>query len=132
MSPEPLLEERLTGSVIGAFYEGYNTLGFGFLEHLYAAALERELRARSHLVERERSVTIRYKGAEIGLQRLDFVVDARLVVEIKSTRALHPSAMRQLHNYLCASGLGVGLLLHFGPEPAFYRVVGPGARRVAR
>lgn len=39
-------EEALTDSIIGAFFEVYNTLGFGFLEHIYKAALERELRAR--------------------------------------------------------------------------------------
>ena len=46
MAPGELIEERLTHSVIGAFYEVYNTLGFGFLEHIYVMALERELLAR--------------------------------------------------------------------------------------
>ena len=45
-----LLEENLTRSVIGAFFEVYNNLGFGFLEHLYVMALERELMARGHQV----------------------------------------------------------------------------------
>ena len=46
--PEGLIEEELTRSVIGAFFEVYNTLGYGFLEHVYASALERELVARGH------------------------------------------------------------------------------------
>ena len=45
----PLVEERLTRSVIGAFFEVYNTLGFGFLEHIYVMALERELVERGHV-----------------------------------------------------------------------------------
>ena len=53
MARNELIEERLTHSVIGAFYEVYNTLGYGFLEHLYKAALERELRDRGHRVGRE-------------------------------------------------------------------------------
>jgi len=53
-----LLEARLTGSVIGAFYEVYNTLGFGFLENLYSMALERELLTRAHRVAREVEVRV--------------------------------------------------------------------------
>lgn len=52
-----LIEEQLTGSIIGAFYEVYNTLGFGFLEHIYVMAMERELIARGHHVDREMTVT---------------------------------------------------------------------------
>jgi GxxExxY protein len=118
-----LIEERLTRSVIGAFFDVYNTLGYGFLEHLYSVALERELVARGHEVSRELSVRINYKGNELGMQRLDLVVDGKLIVEMKSTQDLHKSAVRQLYNYLKATNLSVGLLLHFGPEPKFFRIV---------
>ena len=123
---DPTLE-RPIHSVIGAFYEVYNALGYGFLEHLYLAALEHELGARGHRVGREVPVRITYKGIELGTQRLDMLVDDRIVVEAKSTHALHPVATRQVYNYLRATGLGDGLVLHFGPEPRFYRVSGPGA-----
>ena len=118
-----LLAERLTHSVIGAFFDVYNALGYGFLEHVYVLALERELKMREHHVARELGVTIRYKGEELCVQRLDMVVDGVLVVESKSTTTLHPTAHRQLFNYLRATNLEVGLLLHFGPEPKFHRVV---------
>jgi len=118
-----LIEEQLTHSVIGAFYEVYNTLGFGFLESVYKAALERELRARGHAVAREVSVRVVYKGEEIAWQRLDLLVDDRLVVELKATFDLHKAHQRQLYNYLRAARRQVGLLLHFGPEPQFYRVI---------
>lgn len=118
-----LIEETLTDSVIGAFYEVYNTLGFGFLEHLYRMALERELVARGHRVAREVVIRVSYKGDELGTQRLDMIVDKKLVVEIKSTYQLHKAAARQVYNYLRATNLEVGLLLHFGPEPVFYRLI---------
>jgi hypothetical protein len=51
--PNHLIEEELTKSVIGAFFEVYNNLRFGFLEHIYVMAMERELRARGHHVGRE-------------------------------------------------------------------------------
>ena len=123
MAPGDLIEERLTHSVIGAFFEVYNNLGYGFLEHVYVMALERELLARKHQVAREVAVQVFYKGDHIAEQRLDLVVDRKLVVEAKSTHDLHKSANRQVYNYLKATNLEVGLLLHFGPEPRFYRMV---------
>jgi len=121
--PGGLIEEELTGSVIGAFFDVYNTLGYGFLEHVYALALERELLDRGHRVGREVSVNISYKGIILTSQRLDFVVDEKLVVDTKSTQTLPPFAARQLYNYLRATNLVIGLLLHFGPEPKFHRLV---------
>lgn len=118
-----LLHEELTRSAIGAFYEVYNTLDYGFLEGLYVLALERELRGRGHRVSRELAVRVMYKGEELGMQRLDMVVDDLLVVEVKSTHALHASATRQLRNYLRATNLEVGLLFHFGPRAEFHRIV---------
>ena len=122
MSDE-LLHAALTQSVIGAFYEVYNTFKHGLLESLYKAALERELRARGHRVARELSVRVMYKGEEIGMQRLDMVVDDLLIVEAKSTNVLHESATRQLYTYLRATNLEVGLLLHFGPKAQYFRLV---------
>jgi GxxExxY protein len=95
MARNELLLERLTYSVIGAFYEVYNVLGYGFLEHIYVAALERELLARGHRVGREVRVAVVYKEMVIGWQRLDFVVDDVLVIEVKSTFSIEPSATRQ-------------------------------------
>ncbi len=51
------------------------------------------------------------------------IVDRKLVVETKSTHELHKSANRQVYNYLRSTNLEVGLLLHFGPDARFYRVV---------
>ena len=118
-----LLEEELSHSVIGAFYEVFRALGYGFLEHLYVMAMERELRARGHRVGREVWVPVAYKGEELGMQRLDMIVDERLIVEVKSTEVLSPAARRQVISYLNATRLQVGLLLHFGPVPKFYRFV---------
>lgn len=118
-----LVEEKLTHSILRAFYDVYNELGYGFLEHLYIMALERELLARGHTVAREVGITVLYKGAELGCQRMDLVVDGKVIVETKSTQDLHKSATRQVHNYLRATGMEVGLLLHFGPEPRFFRLI---------
>ena len=123
MTRTKLIHDRLTYSVIGAFYEVYYALGYGFLEHVYVAALTRELRSRKHEIGREVSVPVLYKGEEVARQRLDMIVDQLLVVEVKSTRTLHDGSVRQVENYLRATRLELGLLLHFGPQPRFYRVI---------
>jgi hypothetical protein len=64
-----------------------------------------------------------YKGIEIARQRLDLVVDDKLVIEAKSSYKLPEAASRQLHNYLRATTLEVGLLFHFGPKPRFERLI---------
>ena len=125
MARDSLAFEQLTYSVIGAFFEVYNTLGFGFLEHLYVMALERELLARGHRVEREVSVLVTYKGDQLGWQRIDMLVDDVLILEVKSTFDLPKAAKRQVYNYLRATGKPVGMLLHFGVEPRFFRLDNP-------
>lgn len=109
-----LIAEELTYSIIGASHEVYNQLGFGFREHVYIKALERELRARGHRVSREVSVVVYYKGEELTTERMDMLVDDQIAVETKSTVRLDESASRQLFNYLRATRVEVGLLLHFG------------------
>ena len=118
----PRPDDATPRRVVGAFYEVYNVLGYGFLEAVYARALERELRARGLRVEREVLVEARYKGEVVGVFRADMLVDGRVVVELKATPALVPGDRAQLLNYLRGSGLREGLLLHFGPEPRFRRV----------
>ena len=123
MQKHRLLEEGLTQSVIGCFFDVYNYFGGGLPEYIYVRALERELRARGHRVEREVAVMVSYKDEELAMLRLDMLVDGCLVIEAKATDDLHPKALRQLYNYLRCTPHEVGLLLHFGSEPKFYRVI---------
>ena len=121
-----LVEREITADVIGAFYEVYNQLGFGFLEFIYARALEKELLKRGRTVAREVAVPVFYKGEIIANQRVDMVVDDKVMVEIKSTEVLHPRSHRITLNYLRATPLQVALLLHFGPKARFFRLANFG------
>jgi GxxExxY protein len=118
-----LLHKELTGSIISAFYEAYNELRYGFLEAIYAEAMARLLRKRGHSVEREVMAHVWFQGDIIGVQRLDMIVDEKVVIEIKSTHDLALAAHRQLLSYLRGTGLELGLLLHFGPEAKFHRII---------
>jgi GxxExxY protein len=121
--PAILIEEELTEALIGVFYDVYNSPGYGFLEHVYMLAMERELTRLGHSVARERSTPVYFKGDPLCLYRIDMVVDDKVIIETKATEQLHPSATRQLRNYLKATDIEVGLLLHYGPEPRYYRQV---------
>src|ERR1051325_6644617 len=116
-----MLHEELTGSVIGSFFDVHRALGFGFREYIYALALERDLRAKGHRVEREVPVMIYYRGEPLAAQTIDMVVDQKLIVEIKARERLPEDANAQTFGYLCASDLELGLLLHHGRKPRFYR-----------
>lgn len=116
-----LVHEPITRAIIGAFYYVFNKLGSGLLESVYAAALTKVLRARGHLVEREVPVEVWFEGEPIARQRIDLLVDRKVIVEIKSGDRLSTAARLQLANYLSATGIEVGLLLHFGPRPMFMR-----------
>jgi GxxExxY protein len=123
-----LVEEALTKSIIGAFYDVYNQLDYAFLESIYSEALARELVRRGHSVRREVPIPIYFNTEVVGMQRIDMIVDGRVIVELKSTHDLSKISHRQLFAYLRGSNLEVGLLLHFGPKPAFYRVISTRSR----
>ena len=124
-----MLDERgfdpVSRRIIGAFYDVYNTLRFGFLEQVYAGALAVELQERDIAYQREGAIDVRYKDRIVGFYRADFIVERSVVVEVKAGRALDPSSRWQTLNYLRATGMSVGLVLHFGPTAQFQRVVGP-------
>ena len=110
-------------SIVGGFFAVYNYYGYGLSEQVYAGALEHELRDRGHEVIRELVVEIDYQGRYVARQRLDMVVDGRVVVETKATEKLSPAAPMQLISYLRATSFETGLILHFGPSPSFKRYI---------
>jgi GxxExxY protein len=113
-----MLEKETTSHVIGAFFTVYNKLGFGFLESVYAEALERELVKRGRTVQREVHLTVWYDGRELANQRVDMIVDGTVLVESKSSAVLPAFAKRQVLNYLRGTSLQVGLLPPFRSRSA--------------
>ena len=118
-----LFEERLTHSIIGSFFDVYNYFGFGLLESVYANALAEDLRAKGHKVDREVSVAVYYKGKIIGWHRVDMLVDDKVAVENKASERLPRATQQQILTYLNATRLEIGLILHFGLTPKFYRFI---------
>ena len=119
-----IIEKELSYVIVGAFLRVYNALGFGFLESIYARALEIVLKALGLRVDREYPIPVYFEGHQIGFHRVDMLVERKIVIEIKSTERLAEGAKRQLRSYVTAADLELGLLLHFGPEPNSYRILG--------
>lgn len=125
LTSEQLVERQLTGKIIESFFTVYNALDFGMLERVYRNALVVELSRHQLNARVEVPIEVLYRGVEVGFFRIDLLVEDKVAVEVKATELLAPIAKRQLLNYLRVSRLEVGLLLHFGPEPKFHRLVSP-------
>ena len=119
----PLLHEGLTRSAIGAFYDSYNKLGYGFHESVYVGGFCIELRRRNHRVEREVPIPVYYDGEIIGAYKADVLVDSTLLVEVKAQPAIDGVHVRQLRNYLACTTYEIGLIICYGLEPKFKRMI---------
>ncbi|MBL7201379.1 MAG: GxxExxY protein [Anaerolineae bacterium] len=109
-----LHEEALTREIIGAAIEVHRELGPGLLESAYRSCLARELSLRGLPFEQEKPLPVEYKGVRLECgYRLDFVVDGKVVVELKAVDEIHPVHEAQLLTYLKLTSCRVGLLLNF-------------------
>ena len=124
-----LINHDLTGQILRAFYLVYNELGSGLVEAVYEHALARELRTAGLEVRRQVPVTVNFRGKQAGLFRADIVVEDKVVLELKARSQIYPIHEVQLMNFLRASNFEVGLLLNFGPEPRFKRLIYSNTRK---
>ena len=115
--------QSLTRLTIGAFLHVYAQFGYGFVEGVYQRGTAVELSYRGLGVATEVPFEIVHRGVPIGLYRADLIVESTLVVEVKAGLLLDPAAAPQLLNYLKASKLPLGLILHAGPRPTIKRIV---------
>jgi GxxExxY protein len=112
-----LYEKDLTDKIIGAALEVHRTLGPGLLESTYAACLAHELALRGVPFEREKALPVHYKDVLLDCgYRLDFLVDGKAIIELKSVEQLAPIHTAQLMTYLRLTGCQVGLLMNFNVE----------------
>ena len=115
--------DEITEGVIGAFYEVYNVLGYGFLEKVYEMALASEFSRRGLKFSRQVPIEVCYKGDVVGNYVADFLVEGEVIVEVKAMIGLTGADENQLLNYLRATGKSVGLVLNFGREAEIKRKV---------
>lgn len=107
---------EITGVVIGAAMKVHSELGNGFPEIIYHRSLSIELKERGINYVREITIPLYYKGEEIGKRRLDFLVEERVLIELKAVSEINETHYNQVLNYLTAYNLEIGLLLNFGEK----------------
>jgi len=123
MHTDKLKHKELSHLIIKSFYEVYNELGGGFLESVYENAMALVLQQQGLHVETQKEIAVYFRGTLIGNFRADMVVEEKVLLELKAVRCLEPVHEAQLLNYLKATTIEVGLLMNFGNEPAFKRLV---------
>ncbi len=102
----------------GAVFEVYREMGCGFLEAVYQECLERELALQAIPFIAQRDLVLHYKGTPlVQTYRPDFICYELIIVEIKAVKELTNEHRAQVHNYLKATGLELGLLVNFGHYP---------------
>ena len=118
-----LLYRELTFAIIGAAMEVHGILGPGFLETVYQSALARELTLRGIPFEQQVHLPVSYKDVLVGEYIADFIIEGKLIVEIKAVSNFNSQHQAQAMHYLAATGCRLALLLNFGTGSLEHRRV---------
>ncbi len=110
------IKDKLTFEIIGCAMKVHSALGNGYQEVIYQNALAIELRKSKIDFLREKEMPIYYDGEEIGTRRADFLIENKVIVELKAKIKLEDVHLAQGLNYLVAYNMDKGLLLNFGAK----------------
>ena len=111
-----LQHKEITQEIIGASFDVFRELGYGFLERVYQKAMKVELEIRGLKAETEAEIQVWYKGVIVGDYRADILVNSCVLVELKVSPVINLKDEAQLLNELKATGIKVGLLINFGKQ----------------
>ena len=116
--------EELSKKIIGVAIEVHRELGPGFLENIYEEALKIEFSEHNLNYDSQKEIKIKYLETEIGMHRLDLLVENKIIVELKAVKEFADIHFAQLRSYLKATGLKTGLLFNFSrPTLEIKRIV---------
>ena len=117
------LHKSLSDSILKIYYEVYNELGYGFLEKVYQNAMYFELKSQGFKVEAQKQIKVYYKSQMVGEYFADIIVEDLITLELKACECLMDGHQAQLLNYLKVTKVEIGMLLNFGTEPEFKRLI---------
>jgi len=108
--------KELTYKVIGALYEVHKELGSIHKEIIYHKAIAIELAYRNIPFVEEKSIPVKYKGKKIGIYKPDFIIDDKVILEIKVSPAITKAMQEQVYYYVKGTKYKLVLLANFGTQ----------------
>ena len=115
-SPGEFPLKEITNRIISCAIEVHSLLGPGLLESVYEEALSHEFILRKIAHERQKEISLKYKGKDIGKHRIDYLVENEVIVELKAVETMNKIYEAQLLTYLKAMNKRIGLLINFNVE----------------
>ncbi len=116
-----LIYPELSYKIIGILFDVYNQLGYGYQEKYYEKAVATSLKLAKLNYKEQFSIPLEFKGEKIGNYFLDFLVDDKIVLELKRGERVAKSNIDQIYAYLKATGLKLGILAQFAPSGIKFR-----------
>ena len=111
-----ILYEKESYKIRSAIFEVYNTLGPGFKEVVYHKALMEEFDRKDLTFDDKKRIQIKYKDKFVGTYEPDFIVEEKIIVEIKAVEKMPKVYEKQLYSYLKGTDYKVGFLVNFGDD----------------
>ena len=113
---EKILYKDLSYKLTGCLFKVYNELGPGHKEDVYHKALKIELDEQKINYTSKKRLTIKYKNKVVGVYEPDFIIEDKIILEIKSALCIHKVYELQLYYYLKGANYKLGYLVNFGSE----------------
>jgi GxxExxY protein len=110
---DDLVYPELSYEIIGCAYEVWDELGYGHMEKIYQKALGVSFRSKKISFEEQVHYSLKFKDELVGRGFLDFLVDKKVIVELKKEQNFSKANITQVLNYLKLSDLKLAILINF-------------------
>lgn len=116
-----IVEKTLSYKIVGILFNVHSQLGNRYQEKYYQRAIAEGLAQNSLIFERELPVDLKYNDKSVGKYFIDFLIEDKIVLEIKAVPWLKPVDFKQILGYLKAKRLRLGILANFRPNSLVYK-----------
>lgn len=113
---DKIIHKELSYKIVGVLFEVFEELGYGYKESCYQKAIERGLKIKNIPHKSQVPFKLAYKGQVIGKIYLDFLIDGKIILEIKKGNYFGRKNIEQILNYLKMTGLKLAILANFTPN----------------
>jgi len=121
-----IIYPELSYQLMGILFKVHNKLGPNYQEKYYQRAIEAELRKQNVVYQREKMIKLKYESEDIGKYFLDFVINDKIILEVKTDEFFRRKYLQQVLDYLSATNIKLSIVANFRKDRLFYkRIVNP-------